>query len=123
MVISTSTLINHRGWGAPSVSAHGDENFENNLLLAALPPAAAALLEKQLRQHDFDEGTVLWQAGHPAGLVFFPVSGVISVNVPTKDGHVIGVAMIGREGAVGFHDRSGMLPLVTQAVTLVAGRY
>jgi CRP-like cAMP-binding protein len=121
--MTTSTLIDHRGWGAPSTLAHGDEDLENNLLLAALPLAAASPLDKHLRQHEFDEGTVLWQAGRPAGLVFFPVSGIISVGVPTKDGHVIEVAMIGREGAAGFHDRSGMLPLVTQAVTLAAGRF
>ena len=113
--MTTSTLIDHRGWGAPSTLAHGDEDLENNLLLAALPLAAASPLDKHLRQHEFDEGTVLWQAGRPAGLVFFPVSGIISIGVPTKDGHVIEVAMIGREGAAGFPDRSGLLPLVTKS--------
>jgi CRP-like cAMP-binding protein len=123
MVISTSPLMDHGGWGAPSALAHSDQNSDNNLLLGGLPPAAASLLDRHLRRHDFDEGTVLWQAGQPAGLVFFPVSGVISIGVPTNDGHVIEVAMIGREAAAGFHDRSRMPPVVAQAVTLAAGRF
>ena len=81
------------------------------------------LLDKHLRRHEFDEGTVLWQAGRPAGLVFFPVSGIISIGVPIRDGRVIEVAMVGREGAAGFHDRSGTPPLATQAVALAAGRF
>jgi CRP-like cAMP-binding protein len=104
-------------------SVLGDESSESNLLLRGLSAAASSLLHKHLRGREFDEGTVLWQAGHPAGLVFFPVSGIISIGVPTKDGHVIEVAMIGREGAAGFPDRSGLLPLVTQAVTVAAGRF
>ena len=117
-----TSLINHRR-GALSALTHSDENHERNLLLTALPAAAASLLDKHLRRHEFDEGTVLWQAGHPAGLVFFPVSGIISIGVPIRDGHVIEVAMVGREGAAGFHDRSGTRPLVTQAVARTAGRF
>jgi CRP-like cAMP-binding protein len=95
---------------------------ERNLVLAELAPEVASLLHKHLCAHEFDEGTVLWHAGRPAGLVFFPVTGIISIGVPTKDGHVIEVAVIGREGAAGFDDRSGTLP-VTQAVTHARGRF
>jgi CRP-like cAMP-binding protein len=101
--------------------AQGDWASERNLLLAALAPEVADLLRKHLCEHEFDEGTVLWHAGHAAGLVFFPVSGFISIGVPTTDGHVIEVAVIGREGAVGFEDRSGA-PM-TQAVTHAPGRF
>jgi CRP-like cAMP-binding protein len=101
--------------------APSDQDYERNLLLAGLAPEAAALLHKHLCEHEFDEGTVLWHADHAAGLVFFPVSGFISIGVPTKDGHVIEVAVIGREGAVGFEDRSGAL--ITQAVTHAPGRF
>src|SRR6516162_3859771 len=118
-----TSVINHRSLGVASALAHADENPESNLLLAALPATSASLLDKYLRQHEFDEGTVLWRAGFPAGLVFFPVSGIITIGVPTQDGHVIEVAIIGREGAAGFHDRSGMLPVATQGVILAAGRF
>ena len=78
-----TSVIDHCGWGARSALAHADGNPESNLLLAALPAAAALLLDKHLRRHEFDEGTVLWQAGRPAGLVFFPVSGIITVKSRT----------------------------------------
>jgi CRP-like cAMP-binding protein len=112
--------MDRNAWAAlDGPSAHDPER---NLVLAGLTPDVASLLHKHLCAHEFDEGTVLWHAGHPAGLVFFPVSGIISIGVPTKDGHVIEVALIGREGAVGFGDRSGTLPM-TQAVTRAAGRF
>jgi CRP-like cAMP-binding protein len=120
MTISASpTRIGHNAWMA--ALAPIDRNSERNLLLAALAPEVAGLFHKHLCEHEFDEGTVLWHAGHAAGLVFFPVSGFISIGVPTKDGHVIEVAVIGREGAVGFEDRAGAL--MTQAVTHAPGRF
>lgn len=121
MAIIVSTRNEHDAWNArPSASSVQD--FERNLLLKSMSPEAASLLHKHLREHEFHEGTVLWHAGHPAGMVFFPVSGMISIGVPTKDGHVIEVAVIGREGAVGFDDRSDTLP-ARQAVTHAGGRF
>jgi CRP-like cAMP-binding protein len=118
---TNSSLINT--WAAPSAFAPSDYHYERNLLLAGLTPQVASRLHKHLQAHQFAEGTVLWHADHKATEVFFPVSGIISIGVPTKDGHVIEVAIVGREGAAGFHSRSGALRLATQAVIRAAGRF
>jgi CRP-like cAMP-binding protein len=95
---------------------------ERNLILAGLSPQASSLLHKHMREQELAEGAVLWGAGgHPSD-IFFPLSGMISIRVPSKEGHAIEVATIGREGAAGVHDGSMMLAAVTQAVVQVAGR-
>jgi CRP-like cAMP-binding protein len=78
-------------------------------------------LSNQFWELDYQEGTALWDAGDQVHQIVFPVSGTISMRVPTKDGHGIEVAIIGHEGAVGFHD--DVLPAVTQAVVQAPGRF
>jgi CRP-like cAMP-binding protein len=48
---------------------------------------------------------------------------MISVRVPTNDGHGIEVGIIGRESAAGFFDEPGMFPLATQAIAHSSGRF
>jgi CRP-like cAMP-binding protein len=93
------------------------------LLLANLSPEAWSLLHIYLREREFAGRSVLWDAGAQPGQIFFPLSGLISIRVPTKDGHAIEVASVGREGAAGIRDGLGMLPVLTQAVILVPGRF
>jgi CRP-like cAMP-binding protein len=88
-------------------------------VLAALSPRAFALLESHLRYRDFPEGSVLWDAGAPTERVYFPLSGVISVVLPVKDGSGIEVASVGREAAAGLG--FGQSRSVTQGVTLISG--
>ena len=57
---------------------------------------------KHLREEELAPGAVLWKAGDSAGSVFFPASGLISISVPTADGHRTEVAIIGSESAAGF---------------------
>jgi CRP-like cAMP-binding protein len=99
------------------------QESQRNLLLAGLSSEALALLQKHFSEQQLAAGAMLWQAGASARWVFFPVSGMISVTVPTDDGPRVEVAIIGRESAAGFFDESGMLPITTQGVTHSSGRF
>src|SRR5579872_5937388 len=72
-----------------------------NVALAALSQGARAILEPHLQLHDLAEGTVLWEPGDEVEGVYFPLSGLISIVLPLKDGAGIEVASIGREGCAG----------------------
>jgi CRP-like cAMP-binding protein len=92
-------------------------------VLAALSPRAFSLLESHLRYRDFPEEHVLWDAGVPTERVYFPLSGVISVVLPIKDGSGIEVASVGREAAAGLGFGPGPSRSVTQGVTLISGTF
>ena len=92
-----------------------------NAVLAALSPRAFSLLESHLRYRDFPEGHVLWDAGAPTERVFFPLSGIISVVLPVKDGSGIEVASVGREAVAGLG--AGQARSVTQGTTLISGTF
>jgi CRP-like cAMP-binding protein len=96
-------------------------NASRNSLLDTVSAKTLSKLNNQFREFDYPEGTTLWDAGDQMQQIVFPVSGTVSIRVPTKDGHGIEVATIGHEGAVGFHDDG--LPAVTQAVVQAPGRF
>jgi CRP-like cAMP-binding protein len=91
--------------------------------LSALPDDAFALLHRHLREQDLREGAVLWDIGAPVERVFFPIAGLISIRVPSKDGDGVDVALVGHEGGAGIPDGYGDAPALTQGVVLVAGRF
>jgi CRP-like cAMP-binding protein len=97
------------------------QKASRNSLLAAASAKTLSKLNNQFREVDYPEGTILWDPGDQIRQIVFPVSGTISIRVPTKDGHGIEVATIGHEGAVGFHDHG--LPAVTLAVVQAPGRF
>ena len=94
-----------------------------NAVLAALSSRAFSFLESHLRHRDFLEGSVLWDAGAPTERVYFPLSGIISVVLPVKDGLGIEVASVGREAAAGLGYGSGPFRSVTQGITLISGTF
>jgi CRP-like cAMP-binding protein len=97
------------------------QRLSRSSLLDAISAKALSILSNQFREVDYPEGTALWDAGDQVRQIIFPVSGTISIRVPTKDGHGIEVANIGHEGAVGFHEHG--LPAVTQGVVQAPGRF
>jgi CRP-like cAMP-binding protein len=99
------------------------QRSQNNRLLAGLSPEALSLLRKHLREEELKAGAPLWQVGHPVEYIYFPVCGMISIGVPTDDGHRVEVAIVGREGAVGFWTELGMLAVATQAATHTSARF
>jgi CRP-like cAMP-binding protein len=101
----------------------GVSNSQRNLLLASLSSEASFLLCRHLKERGFSEPAVLWDADAPAGEIFFPVSGLISIRVPAGERRAIEVAIIGREGATGIEEGLGPLPRLTRAVIQVPGRF
>jgi CRP-like cAMP-binding protein len=73
-----------------------------NAALEALSREALQLLEPYLRQRLFPELSVLWDCGEPVNRVYFPMSAIISVVLPVRDGNGAEVANIGREGGAGM---------------------
>jgi CRP-like cAMP-binding protein len=94
-----------------------------NAALGALSARAFSLLEAHLRHRDFSEGSVLWDAVAPTERVYFPLSGIISVVLPIKDGSGIEVASIGREAVAGLGYGFGQSRSITQGVTLISGTF
>src|SRR5262249_37677826 len=82
-----------------------------------------SILEPHLRHHDFQEGSVLWEPGERIDRIYFPLSGIVSIILPVKDGSGIEVASIGHEGAAGMDYGSGELSSVTQGVTQIVGTF
>ena len=92
-------------------------------VLAALSSSAFSVLVPHLRHRDFAEGSVLWEAGEQTDRVYFPLSGMISIAVPIKDGGGVEVASVGREGAAGIDYGLGQSQSLTQGVVQIAGTF
>jgi CRP-like cAMP-binding protein len=73
----------------------------NNQLLASLPPEVADVLKPRLDEVDLATGEMLYQAGSVLRHVYFPVTAVVSLVAPLKDGACTEVAVVGREGVAG----------------------
>jgi CRP-like cAMP-binding protein len=95
----------------------------NNRLLAAMPSEAFMLLEPDLQQITLPQGTVCFGLGDRIEQIYFPQSGIISRVIPLRDGDVVEIALIGREGAVGLQSGLGLRHARTSAVVQTAGRF
>ena len=93
-----------------------------NHVLASLPPAEYRSLLPWLEPVQLDGGDVLQECGVPHTQVFFPCSGIVSMNYQLEDGASVAIALIGCEAIVGisvFLD--GALPS-GQSIVQVAGQ-
>lgn len=93
-----------------------------NRVIDALPPAAAALVVSQLASVPLEPPTVLFEPGRPLSTVYFPLEGVISMVVPFRDGSIVEVATIGREGIAGIPEVLGGPSPGPRLVAQVRGR-
>ena len=95
----------------PSIRLLPDGTPLQNRLLAALPAGDYARLQKHLHMHMGVTGRTLQQQGMPVTEVYFPNGGVFSVTNEMRDGALVEVATVGREGMLGIGvflgDRSG----------------
>jgi CRP-like cAMP-binding protein len=92
-------MVKHR----TTSSANRPPPAENqNLLLAALPPEEYARIAPSLDIVPLKLKTVLHRPGEPVTDVYFPGGGFCSVLTVLKDGDMVEVATIGREGMVGI---------------------
>ena len=72
-----------------------------NRLLAALPNDIYASVAKEIRMTPVSVGDTLLEHGEPISYVYFPNTGVYSVTNEMRDGALVEVATVGREGLVG----------------------
>ena len=72
-----------------------------NQLLAALPSTQYERLAPHLSFVQYEQNTVLVEAGDRCESVYFPHSGMISLLAVMRDGKAIETATVGREGVVG----------------------
>jgi CRP-like cAMP-binding protein len=73
-----------------------------NLLLAALPADEYTLIAQSLDTIPLKLKSVVHQVGDPVEHVYFPGGGFFSMLTVLKDGGMVEVATIGREGMVGI---------------------
>jgi CRP-like cAMP-binding protein len=89
-----------------------------NRLLAALPALDYNRIAQQLRVRTTVTGTPLYQRGRRIDDVYFPNGGVYSVTTRLRDGSLVEVATVGREGMLGvgtfLGDRTGTGPTFQQ---------
>ncbi len=71
---------------------------QKNACLSALSPTAFSLLRPHLADLTIEAGTILWEEGYPAKQAYFPLSGFVSLLLPTANGSAIEVGSITREG-------------------------
>jgi CRP-like cAMP-binding protein len=72
-----------------------------NRLLAALPPEELSVVAPHLQSVALAQGELLQEQEEPIESVYFPNSGVISLQVVMKAGTAVGAAAVGRAGIVG----------------------
>jgi CRP-like cAMP-binding protein len=82
-----------------------------NRLLAALPTVDYDRIASHLRLQPTVVGNTLHEHGHRISDVYFPNGGVFSITTRMRDGELVEVATVGREGMLGIGvflgDRSG----------------
>jgi CRP-like cAMP-binding protein len=74
----------------------------HNRLLAALPAADYARIQRHLRMNTGVIGRTLQEHGTPVTDVYFPNGGVFSVTNEMRDGALVEVATVGIEGMLGI---------------------
>jgi CRP-like cAMP-binding protein len=105
------------------VSDIAAQGHRDNRLLAAMPPDAFALLERDLDQVSLKHGAALLEPGEPIGTVYFPQSGLISLTVVIRNGSSLETSIIGREGALGLQTAFGIRRSPTRATAQIGGNF
>jgi CRP-like cAMP-binding protein len=78
-----------------------DGTLVQNHLLLALPLTDYERVARLLRTEQIQQGQRLHEAGAPISTVYFPNGGVYSVTAAMRDGTLVEVATVGREGMLG----------------------
>ncbi|ADW68195.1 transcriptional regulator, Crp/Fnr family [Granulicella tundricola MP5ACTX9] len=77
-----------------------------NLILARMPEEQFAAIARSLVPCDMPSGMKLAEPNQPVKHIYFPVSGLISIDALTAKGESVEVGVVGREG---FSGMSGLL--------------
>jgi len=73
----------------------------NNLVLQYIPPEDFSKLLPHMQVMEVDVKEVLHQAGEPIRFIYFPISALMTMLMPTSDGSTVELTMVGREGFTG----------------------
>ena len=92
-----------------------------NLLLASLSPDDYAAIRPLLEIVALEPQRILHNPGEASKYVYFPRSGFLSVAVALRDGSMVEVAPIGREGLAGIPATGPALTAMTNALIVVHG--
>jgi CRP-like cAMP-binding protein len=76
-------------------------NITANRLLAALPASALSLIYPHFTSVPLATGDTVYDVGDRMDRIYFPSSGIASLQMVMNDGRAIDTAMVGRDGAVG----------------------
>jgi CRP-like cAMP-binding protein len=95
-----------------------------NQLLSLLPQADRKRILARCEQIPLEIRTVLYEANGPMPYVYFPLSGMVSLVLNTRDGQTIEVGTIGNEGMLGTPfvlgaDKSPVEVLIQVSATLL----
>jgi CRP-like cAMP-binding protein len=102
------------------VLTNASENNRNGLL-AVLEPSDLALLHPHMRRLPLIAGATLQEQEAPVEQIYFPLSGLISLNAVMEAGEVVDTATVGRRGAVGAFAGLGHWHAFTRAVVQIPG--
>jgi CRP-like cAMP-binding protein len=94
-----------------------------NLLLASLPPEDYAAVRPLMEIVALEAQSVLHNPGESSKFVYFPRSGFMSVAVLLRDGSMVEVAPVGREGLAGIPATGPVLAAMTNALIVVHGEH
>lgn len=72
-----------------------------NRLLAALPASALSLIYPHFSSVRLATGATVYEVGDEMDRLYFPSSGIASLQMIMKDGRAIDTAIVGRDGALG----------------------
>jgi hypothetical protein len=92
-----------------------------NLLLAALPEKDLERLQYSLELVSLSQEWPVYERGCELGLVYFPVTSVISLLTMSDDGDSVKIATIGNEGVFGISMLMGQKISLTRAVVHISG--
>jgi CRP-like cAMP-binding protein len=91
----------HRTQTTLDFGATAKPELTNELLLRVPTEERCQLLSIGVPVH-LERKQVLHESGTPRGVVLFPLTCLVSLQTMTEDGAMVEVAMIGREGVIGF---------------------
>lgn len=81
-----------------------------NLVLQYIPLEDFSKLIPHMLVREVEAKEVLHHAGEPIQFIYFPISALMSMLMPTSDGSTVELSMVGREGFTGM---SALLNSVT----------
>jgi CRP-like cAMP-binding protein len=95
---------------------------KGNRLLAALPAEELDRLERRAEERDLTPRQNLLTAGTRIEHVYFLLQGMVSLVQPLRDGAVVELALVGREGFVGMPVLLGGRTSSVEAIVQAPGR-